>query len=103
MPVTLSKPKNKQQFLLMLSQALKTMGCIMHHVDGDADLLVVRAAVESGQAKTTVLVRDDTNLLVLLCYHARQDGGNLFFRPGPKANARGCASLAYEKSSRTAW
>ena len=95
MPVTLKKenflsnPKNKQQFLLMLSQALQTMGSITHHADGDADLLIVRTAVESAQTKTTVLVGDDTDLLVLLCYHARQDGCDLFFRPEPKANARG--------------
>ena len=71
MPVTLKKenflsnPKNKQQFLLMLSQALQTMGCIMHHVEGDTDLLIVRTAVGSAQKKTTVLVGDDTDLLVL--------------------------------------
>ena len=72
MPVTLKKenflsnPKNKQQFLLMLSQALQKTGCITHHADGDADLLTVRTAVESAQTKTTVLVGDDTDLLVLV-------------------------------------
>lgn len=37
----------------------------------------------------TVLVGDDTDLLVLLCYHASEQGYDLYFRPEPKANARG--------------
>ena len=36
-----------------------------------------------------VLVGDDTDLLVFLCYHARQDGCDLFFRPEPKVHTRG--------------
>ena len=79
----------------MLSQALQTMGCITHHADGDADVLIVRIAVESAPKKTTVLVGDNTDLLVLLCYHARQDGCNLFFRPESKANARGTRTLVW--------
>lgn len=85
----LSNPKNKQRFLMMLSQALQNAGCVTYHSDGDADLLIVKTAVESARTKTTVLVGDDTDLLVLLCYHASEDGCDLYFRPEPKANARG--------------
>ena len=35
------------------------------------------------------MVGDDTDLLVLLCYHANTDDGyNVFFKPEPKANAK---------------
>ena len=85
----LSNPKNKQRFLMMLSQALQNAGCVTHHSDGDADLLIVKTAVESAQTNTTVLVGDDTDLLVLLCYHASEDGCDFYFRPEPKANTRG--------------
>ena len=84
----LSNPKNKQRFLSMLSEALQNVGCITHHANGDADLLVVKTAVESARTSTTVLVGDDTDLLVLLCYHASEDGYDLFYRPEPKANTR---------------
>ena len=84
----LSNPKNKQRFLSMLSEALQNVGCITHHANGDADLLIVKTAVESARTSTTVLVGDDTDLLVLLCYHASEDGYDLFFRPEPKANTR---------------
>ena len=43
----LSNPKNKQSFLLMLSKALQNVGCVTHHANGDADLLIVQTAVES--------------------------------------------------------
>ena len=85
----LSNPKNKQRFLSMLSKALQNVGCITHHANGDADLLIVKTAVESARTSTTVLVGDNTDLLVLLCYHASEDGYDLYFRPEPKANARG--------------
>ena len=70
----LSNPKNKQRFLSMLSKALQDVGCITHHTNGDANLLIVKTAVESTRTSTTVLVGDDTDLLVLLCYHASEDG-----------------------------
>ena len=58
-----------------------------HHSDGNADLLIVKTAIVSARTKTTVLAGDDTDLLVLLCYHA--SGCDFYFRPEPKANARG--------------
>ena len=57
--------------------------------NGDADLLIVKTAVESARTSIMVLVGDDTDLLVLLCYHASEDGYDLYFRPEPKANVRG--------------
>ena len=81
----------------MLSKALQNVGCITHHTNGDADLLIVKAAVESARTSTTVLAGDDTDLLVLLCYHASEDGYDLFFRPEPKANARGARAWHVKK------
>ena len=72
----------------MLCKAIQSVGCITHHANGDADLLIVKAAVESARTSTTVLFGDDTDLLVLLCYHASEDGYDLYFRPEPKAKTR---------------
>jgi len=36
----------------------------------------------------TALVGDDTDLLILLCYHASLESHNLFFLPNPKKNAK---------------
>ena len=93
MKVTLKKDdflynsKNKQQFINMLSQFLKKSNCTTYHADGDADVLIVKKAVESSWKRITVLVGDGTDLLVLLCYYTNPDGYDLYFKPEPKANS----------------
>ena len=49
---------------MLLGQALQNEGCVTYHANGDAELLIVETAIESAQTKTTVLVGDDTDLLV---------------------------------------
>ena len=61
-----------------------TSGCTVIHSTGDADLLIVQTAIQSARSVPTVLVGDDTDLLVLLCYHAEMDAHDLFFKPEPK-------------------
>ena len=51
----------------------------MYHSSGDADLLIVQKAVDSSTTTDTVLVGDDTDVLVLLCYHANLDSYNILF------------------------
>ena len=48
---------------------------------------IVRAAVEYGNSTPTVLVGDDSDLLVLLCYYTDIRACDVFFRPEPKTNA----------------
>ena len=54
------------------------------HATGDADLPIVQTAIQSGRSVLTVLVGDDKDLLVLLCYHAEMDAYDLFCKPEPK-------------------
>jgi len=62
--------------------------CLTYHAKGDADVLIVKTAVESARERNTVLVGGDTDLLVLLCFYTRSDGFDLYFKPEPKANSR---------------
>ena len=80
----LSNPANKQRFINLLGEKLQLSGYTINHSSGDADLMIVQAAVESAKSTTTVLVGDDTDLLVLLCYHAETSAHELFFIPQPK-------------------
>ena len=68
----LSNPKNKQSFLLMLHETLQNVGFVTlaHHVNGEADLLIVKTTVESTQTNCTVLVGDDrvASPSVLSCF-----------------------------------
>ena len=45
---------------------------------------MVQMAVQSAESVTTVLVGDDTDLLVLLCHRADTSARDLFFIPQPK-------------------
>ena len=67
---------------------LAKKNCETHHASGDAYLLIVQKAVQSATSCNTVLVGDDTDLLVLLCYHASLESHNLFFCPEPKKNTK---------------
>ena len=84
----LANSKNKQWFINMLSRFLWKSNCQIHQAKGDADVLIVKTAVESAQQRITVLVGDDTDLLVLLCFYTRPDGCDLYFKPETKANSR---------------
>ena len=94
MPMTMKKDQflanrqNKQQFIFMLSEALEKKNCETHHASGDADLLIVLKAVQSATTTSTVLVGDDTDLIVLLCYHANMEAHDLFFHPESKSNTK---------------
>ena len=48
----------------MLSKALQNVGCITHDANGDADLLIVKTAVESARTSTTVVVHIKLCLLL---------------------------------------
>ena len=93
-PVTMKKDQflairqNKQRFIFMLSEELTKKNCETHHASGDADLLIVEKAVQSAMSSYTVLVGDDTDLLVLLCYHASLESQDLLFCPEPKKNTK---------------
>ena len=68
--IFLNDPTNKQCFIQMLGEKLANEGCKVFHGPADADLLIVKKTVESALSMDTVLVGDDTDLLVLLIFHA---------------------------------
>ena len=47
---------------------------------GDADVDIVKAAVEASRLHTTTLIGEDTDLLVLLLYYAQGDTMALYFK-----------------------
>jgi len=87
----------------MLSKALQLTNCETYHASGDADLLIVQKAVQSAVSTNTVLVGEDTDLIVLLCYHASIESHNLFFCPEPKRNTKNPSHLEYQGYKTNAW
>lgn len=82
----LRNKENKQRFISMLGSKLETAGCTVLYAKGDADTMIVKAAVECSMQINTVVVGDDTDLLVLLCYHCGFSSHDVFFHPEPKTN-----------------
>ena len=77
----LSNTEDKKRFIVMLQRHLLESGGRTLQAEGDADVLIVKTALDSAVTHPTVLVGDDTDLLVLLCYHTKADGNDLYFRP----------------------
>ena len=69
----LNNKANRQRFIHHLSDNLERAGCSVDHAKDDADVLIVLTAVASARHKETVLIGDDTDLLVLLLHHAELD------------------------------
>lgn len=84
----LSNKANKQNFLCILSSYLEEAGCLTAHARSDADVLIIQTAIQSSKTVNTVVVGEDTDLLILLLHHADMDGKELYFRPEPKRNAK---------------
>ena len=90
MPLTFKKEQflgnkdNKQNCVCLLGQKLEETGCHVKYSEGDADLLIVQEAVAAASYTDTILVVDDTDLLVLLIHHAKDTTFTVFFRPEKK-------------------
>ena len=64
----------------MVGERLQQKGCNIIHAEADADVDIVTAAVTMSSYKSTTLIGEDTDLLVLLLYHGTKDGKDLYFR-----------------------
>ena len=84
----LGNVENKQNFITLLANHLRNQGCKTIHADYDADTLIVRTAVQCSKTINTVLVGEDTDLLVLLCYHMNTDYHNIVFQSEMKVSLK---------------
>ena len=57
----------------ILSKKLAKTGCCCFHANEDADLMIVKTALNSSKKIDTILIGEDTDLLVQLCYYFRQE------------------------------
>lgn len=64
-----------------IDPALQQKGCHVTQAEGDADVDIVKAAVSMCEYKSTTLIGEDTDLLILLLHHATlKDSHELHFR-----------------------
>ena len=69
----LSNQVNRQKFINLLSENLEHAGYSTRHAKGDADVMIVDTAISKARDQTTVLIGEDTDLPVMLLYHAEMD------------------------------
>ena len=71
--VFLNNSKSKESFISLLSGYLENAGCQCEHAEADADSLIVNTAIGVCSEHETVVIAEDTDILVLLCHHAVSD------------------------------
>src|SRR6218665_684609 len=76
----LSIGSNKQKLIWLVSYALRKVDCIVMNAQGDADVEIAKAAVETSRLHTTTLIGEDTDLLVLLLHYVKPHCKSLYFR-----------------------
>ena len=97
-PLSISKnsfllnKSNKQNFLLLLGNQLTKNGIVVDHASGDSDLLIVQTALLVAKDYPTVIIGEDTDLLVLALHHFKDEEA-LFFTSEPKQSQRQSAEV----------
>ena len=67
----ISNTSNKAKFLIELGKYLRFKGYTVLHSQGDADVMIVKTAIECGKTHQIVPVGEDTDLLVLLLHYIK--------------------------------
>ncbi len=86
----LSNKENEQWFITLLSDHLTFHGCHTEHARTDADLLIVQTAIAAANrtTKSTVLLADDTDILILLCFQIQPTTTNIYLHPEPRCGSK---------------
>ena len=73
--------ESKQCFIEILSKTMQENGIITKYAYSDADVLIVKTAIQSAFKVQTVFLGDDTDLLVLVLFFYESSSLKLIFRP----------------------
>ena len=65
----------------MLGQRLEYVGCQIRQANGDAAVLIVETTGHTAISCESILACDETDMLVLLCFHFKEDYCEVFFKP----------------------
>lgn len=86
--IFLANKCNKQKFINLLCSWMEKNS--IHHLqaDGDADYLIAKTAVEMSKETETIVIGEDTDLLVLLCHHADPNSHRIVFKSGKNVSGK---------------
>ena len=76
----LTNEHNKNQFIVLVMEALESDGHCVKQPENDADMLIVSSASYSlPDLCPVVVVEDDTDVFVMMIYHCSSDMHNIYF------------------------
>ncbi|KAH3877091.1 hypothetical protein DPMN_000947 [Dreissena polymorpha] len=75
----LSNVENEQRLIYLLCKHVEEKEIRVVNAKSDADALIVETAVKYALNVPTVVVGEDTDLLILSRYHSDQNGNNTYF------------------------
>jgi len=77
----LGNERNKDSFIKMLMEEFQDKGteCIQSVADADVDIVAVALKEATKNDRPVAVVADDTDILVLLTYHAGKDMSDIYF------------------------
>lgn len=94
--VFLSNQKNKTQLIKILSKRLEEEGFLAIQSSGDADVLIVKQAVEYAQfGRNVVVMAEDTDILILMLSHWKADMGDMFIGFENKVKKKAAKKLSF--------
>lgn len=81
--VFLANERNKEALIKLICAELTKHNICVHQAKDDGDTLIVKTAIDLVKTVNTpvVVVAQDTDILVLLCYHCPSNCSSLFFQP----------------------
>ena len=75
-----SNASNKQQYISLLSRCLEADGQVTHTSTGDADTMIAAHALRyASQGKVVNVVTEDTDIIILLMYHWKEEMAKVYF------------------------
>ena len=84
--VFLSNSTNKQLIMNVASNKLQKGRCYVFHSHDDADVGIVRAAVQSSLEFSASIIGGNTDLLLLFLYHADVNSKLFYFKSSKQSN-----------------
>lgn len=85
----LSNYKNKQRFIVQLAKRLNEKGVMALHAESDADLKIVMTALECAVTASTIVIGEDTDLLILLLHYSNESHEEIHIKSEPKKRKGG--------------
>ena len=96
----LANQRNKQRFLNLLSTKLREQHIEVLQADDDADLLIAQTALNSAKDRPTIVVGEDTDVLVLLLYHIQNYHQKVIYHSAKHSQGKACRIWDINKTAK---